>query len=230
MARCSTVGRVTEVEFYFDVMCPWAYQTSRWICEAAPQRDLQLSWRFFSLEEVNREPDKKHPWERPWSYGWSMLRVATLLRRSSQEEVGRFYAAAGAALHVDGRRVQDRSVLTEVIGDAGLDKEVVAASVTDPTVDDEIRADHQRVLDLGGFGVPTLVIDKSTTLFGPVVTPAPTGESAGRLWDLVAGWSEYPHLYELRRPKTSADWAQIEGVFAPYLTARDWRTVSHPVA
>ena len=72
---------MTDVEFHFDVMCPWAYQTSLWIREAAYQRDIRLSWSFFSLEEVNREPDKKHPWERSWSYGWSMLRVAAVLRR-----------------------------------------------------------------------------------------------------------------------------------------------------
>jgi predicted DsbA family dithiol-disulfide isomerase len=217
---------MTDVEFYFDVMCPWAYQTSLWIREAALQRDIRLSWGFFSLEEVNREPDKKHPWERPWSYGWSMLRVAAMLRRSSEEEVGGFYVAAGAALHEQGRRVQDRAVL----GEAGLDAAVIDASLADATVDEEIRADHQRVLDLGGFGVPTLVLDGTTPLFGPVIAPAPTGPAAGRLWDLVAGWSEYPNLYELRRPKAPADWAHIGELFAPYLSARDWRSVAHPVA
>jgi 2-hydroxychromene-2-carboxylate isomerase len=221
---------MTDVDFYFDVMCPWAYQTSRWIREAAWQRDLQLHWRFFSLEEVNREPGKKHPWERPWSYGWSMLRVAAVLRRTGQDEVDRFYAAAGGALHDHGRRVHERAVLEEVMVEAGFDPAVVEASLRDPTVDEEIRADHQRVLDLGGFGVPTLVLDGVTPLFGPVIAPAPTGPAAGRLWDLVAGWADFPHLYELRRPKAPADWTHIEGCFAPYLSARDWRTISNPVA
>jgi predicted DsbA family dithiol-disulfide isomerase len=220
---------MTEVEFYFDVMCPWAYQTSLWMREAALQRDLRVHWRFFSLEEVNREPDKKHPWERPWSYGWSMLRVAAMLRRRSEDHVDRFYAAAGAALHQQGRRVQDRAVLEEVLIEASLDVGVVDASLTDPVVDQEIRSDHQRVLDLGGFGVPTLVLDGVTPLFGPVIAPAPTGPEAGRLWDLVAGWADYPYLYELRRPKSPADWVHIGEVFDPYLSARDWQTVAHPV-
>jgi hypothetical protein len=63
-----------------------------------------------------------------------------------------------------------------------------------------------------------------------VVTPAPEGEVAGRLWDLVAGWAEFPHLYEVRRPKTVADWEHIGASFAPYLAARDWQTVQRPVA
>src|ERR1700727_1755085 len=98
---------MTQVDFHFDVMCPWAYQTSKWIREVAQQRDVTVEWRFFSLEEGNRQHGKKHPWERPWSYGWSMLRVAALLRRGpdGNHEVGRFYAAAGRALHEDGRKI-----------------------------------------------------------------------------------------------------------------------------
>lgn len=221
---------MTEVDFYFDVMCPWAYQTSRWIREAEAQRDLHVTWRLFSLEEVNREEGKNHPWERPWSYGWSMLRVAAVLRRRGNDDIGRFYAAAGRALHEDGRRVQHRETLEAVVKEAGLGDTTVADSAGDATVDDEIRADHQRVLDLGGYGVPTLVLDGTTPLFGPVVAPAPTGDAAGRLWDLVAAWAEFPHLYELRRPKVDADWRHIEATFSPYLAARDWRSVAHPVA
>ena len=220
---------MTDVDFYFDVMCPWAYQTSLWIREAAQQRDIRLRWKFFSLEEVNREPGKKHPWERSWSYGWSLLRVATMLRRNGEEQVGRFYAVAGAALHEAGRRVQDRAVLEAVLFEGGFDATVIDASLTDPTVDEEIRADHQQALDLGGFGVPTLVLDRTTPLFGPVIVPAPTGPAAGRLWDLVAGWTEYPNLYDLRRPKAPADVTHIGEMFAPYLEARDWQTVAHPV-
>ena len=104
-----------------------------------------------------------------------------------------------------------------VLVEAGFDAAVIDASLTDATVDEEIRADHQRVLDLGGFGVPTLVLNGTTPLFGPVIAPAPTGAAAGRLWDLVVGWTDYPNLYELRRPKAPADWAHIGDLFAPYL-------------
>ena len=84
------------------------------------------------------------------------------------------------------------------------------------------------MVQLGGFGVPTLVFDDGTALFGPVITPAPSGDDAMRLWDLTVGWAAFPHLYELRRPKTTADQAHIEAQFATYFDARDWRTISHP--
>jgi 2-hydroxychromene-2-carboxylate isomerase len=226
---------VTDVRFHFDVMCPWAYQSSVWIREVRRVRDVHVSWGLFSLEEVNREEGKKHPWERPWSYGWSLLRVAALLRREGDDAVDRWYEAAGRALHVDGRKVHRREVAEDVAAEAGFDRSVVGAAVGDPTTTDDVRADHDRVVAAGGYGVPTLEIAgtggaPATWLFGPVVVPAPTGEAAGRLWDLTAGWAEYPHLYELRRPKTAADWTHIEGRFRPYLDAREWRTIANPVA
>jgi hypothetical protein len=48
-------------------------------------------------------------------------------------------------------------------------------------------------------------------------------------WDLVTGWLEFPALYEVRRPKTSGDWARIGDSFAPYLSARDWPTIQNEV-
>ncbi|HUE59000.1 MAG TPA: DsbA family protein, partial [Acidimicrobiales bacterium] len=174
---------MTDVDFHFDVMCPWAYQTSKWIREASSVRDINVVWRFFSLEEVNREEGKKHPWERPWSYGWSMLRVAALLRRRSDgnESVDRFYAAAGKALHEDGLKVHTPEGLADVLGSVGLDPLSVDAAIADETTNDDVRADHSAALALGAYGVPTLLLDGTTPLFGPVVTPAPVGEEAGRL-------------------------------------------------
>ena len=43
-----------HIDFYFDLMCPWAYQTSKWIREVRQHNGLDIRWKFFSLEEVNR--------------------------------------------------------------------------------------------------------------------------------------------------------------------------------
>ena len=74
------------LDFHFDVMCPWAYQTSRWMREVRDLTGLDVRWKFFSLEEINRVEGRKHPWEREWSYGWSMMRIGALLRRDDPAE------------------------------------------------------------------------------------------------------------------------------------------------
>lgn len=224
-----TLAGVSEtVRFHFDIMCPWAYQTSVWLRDVRSQTGITIDWRFFSLEEVNREEGKKHPWEREWSYGWGMLRVAALLRRSSMEHCDRFYEAAAHALHIEGRKPHRPEVAEELLQEIGLDPGVVRRAIDDHTTHDDVRSDHEAVFARSGFGVPLLVFDDDSSVYGPVVTPAPRGEEALALWQVVQGFRRFPHLYELKRPKTPADMQHIAQQFSRYLQARDWQTKEKP--
>jgi 2-hydroxychromene-2-carboxylate isomerase len=231
---------VTAVDFHFDVMCPWAYQASLWMRDVRDQLKLDVGWRFFSLEEINRAEGKKHPWEREWSYGWSMMRVGALLRRTDPALVDQWYYAAGTALHVDGRKPHRPEVAEELVAGLGLDPALVRQAIDDPTTHDDVKADHDRVTGLGGWGVPTLVFPAADpagasdtrasgagerALFGPVLIDPPAGEAAVRLWRLLTGWLEFPALYEIQRPKSPADLQAIGTTFRPYLEARDWITI-----
>jgi hypothetical protein len=185
-----------------------------------------VRWRFFSLEEVNRAEGKKHPWERDWSYGWSMMRVGAHLGRLDPDLLDRWYYAAGTALHVEGRKPHRREVAEELLAsELGLDPALVREAIEDPATHDQVRADHDRVISLGGWGVPTLVFSGDRALFGPVLIEPPEGEAAIRLWQLMTGWLEFPNLYEVQRPKRPADLHAIAGTFRPYLEARDWITI-----
>jgi len=91
-----------------------------------------------------------------------------------------------------------------------------------------VLAEHRRVVAAGGFGVPTLMFDDGQALFGPVLVDPPVGDAAVRLWDLTTGWLEFPHVYEVQRPKAPADIDAIVTAFSPYLEARDWFSVAKP--
>ena len=194
----------TTVDFHFDPMCPFAFQTSVWIRDVRTQLGITVNWRFFSLEEINRVEGKKHPWERDWSYGWSLMRIGALLRRTDMSSLDRWYAAIGHELHTVGGKPHDPSVARRLLSDIGVDGAVFDAALDDPTTHDDIRADHQRVVDAGGYGVPTLFID-GQCLFGPVLVDPPTGPAALKLWSVVTDMAELPHVYELQRPKSPAD-------------------------
>jgi 2-hydroxychromene-2-carboxylate isomerase len=216
---------IAAVDFHFDIMCPWAYQASIWMREVRDRLALEVGWRFFSLEEINRAEGKKHPWEREWSYGWSMMRVGALLRRMDPVLLDRWYLAAGTALHVDGRKPHRREVAEELIVQLGLDPALVRQAIDDPSTHDDVRSDHDRVTGLGGWGVPTLVFAGERALFGPVLIDPPRGDDAVQLWRLLIGWLEFPALYEVQRPKQRSDLDQIAATFRPYLEARDWITI-----
>jgi 2-hydroxychromene-2-carboxylate isomerase len=215
----------TAVDFHFDIMCPWAYQASLWIRDVRDQLGLRVAWRFFSLEEINRAPGKKHPWEREWSYGWSMMRIGALLRRIDPELLDRWYFAAGTALHVEGRKPHRREVAEELLVQLGLEPDLVGLAIDDPSTSVDVRADHDRVVSLGGWGVPTLVFSGDRTLFGPVLIEPPSGPAAIRLWELMLGWLDFPNLFEVQRPKSQHDLTAIAATFRPYLEARDWITI-----
>ncbi len=221
----TTAPEPTQVDFHFDLMCPFAYQTSKWIRSVREQTDLRIDWKFFSLEEVNLQPGKKHPWEREWSYGWSMMRIGASLRRQGMDHLDRWYDRAGRALHEDGNRPHDPEVARHIIDQMGLDPALVDEAIADPTTHDEIHADHARVVGHGGYGVPTLFFG-DRCLFGPVLIDPPEGEAAMRLWRAVTAWLEFPQLYELQQPKTEAHHLAIAESFRPYLEARDWVSIN----
>ena len=215
----------TEVDFHFDVMCPWAYQTSKWIRNVRAQNGLTINWKFFSLEEVNLREGKKHPWERDWSYGWSMMRIGAILRRQSMDDLDKWYERSGRALHEEGKRPHDPDVARHLLEEIGMDPNIVDESLLDESTHEEIKVDHQRVIDAGGYGVPTLFFGNHP-LYGPVLIDPPEGERAMRLWDTVVSWLEFPDLYEMQKLKSLQDQGRIAETFRPYLEARDWVSIN----
>lgn len=217
---------IDRIDFHFDPMCPFAYQTSVWIRDVRRQTGLRIDWKFFSLEEVNLEDGKKHPWERDWSYGWSLMRIGALLRRRDPELLDRWYERIGRELHEDAGQPHVPENARRLLAEVGADPADLDAALADPTTHDEIKAEHDRVVAAGGFGVPTLFLPDGQALFGPVLIDPPTGDAALRLWDLVAGWAEFPHVFELQRPKSPQDEAAIRQTLDPYLRGRDWKSIN----
>lgn len=219
------------MSFYFDPMCPYAYQTSRWIRAVRSEVDLDITWKFLSLEEVNRVEGKKHPWERPWSYGFGQMRVGALIRRElGNDAVDRWYDAVGRAFFFDGIKTHVPEEHAAVIGRAGFDGSYVERAIDDDATLAEVRDEHlDAVVRHGAHGVPTIVLHPSEyAVYGPVVVPAPEGADAIGLWDLVKSMQRFPHLYELRHPKTTDDLLHIGDQFRTYLSTRDWNTVENP--
>lgn len=108
----------------------------------------------------------------------------------------------------------------------GVDAAIFDAALHDPTTHDGVRADHHRVVDAGGFGVPTLFLSERQCLFGPVLVDPSTGPDSLTLCSVVTGMAKLAHVYELQRPKSSADVDIIGRRLRPYLQVRDWVSVN----
>ncbi|WP_461143177.1 DsbA family oxidoreductase [Salinifilum aidingensis] len=215
-----------EVDFHLDPMCPFAFQTARWIRELRQRLGLVVHWRFFSLEEVNRAESQKHPWQRDWSYGWSLMRISAWLRRRDAALCDAWLQQIGSALHEHGRKPHEPDTARQLLTDLGLAPGELDAALADASTHDDVWADHQRVTAAGGFGVPTLFFADGQCLFGPVLVDPPTGAAAERLWHVVTGMLEFGTVYELQRPKSPADQETIHRALRPYLAGRDWVSIN----
>ena len=84
----------------------------------------------------------------------------------------------------------------------GLPAELIRYADSDE-LDESLRASHAKGISLVGEDVGTPVVAfNGTAFFGPVITPAPKGEEAGRLWDGVVAVAAYPGFYELKRTRS----------------------------
>ena len=129
----------SHVAFHFDVMCPWAYQTSIWMREVRDRLNIEVDWCFFSLEEINHEEGKKHPWEREWSYGWSMMRIGAFLKRIDPALNDAWYLKSGTALHIEGRKPHDPDVARLLLKEMDQDPQIVEEALADPTTHDDVK-------------------------------------------------------------------------------------------
>src|SRR4249919_2871848 len=148
--RCEDERVPAEIEFYFDPMCPWAYQTSVWIREVREQIGLDITWRFFSLEEINRPEGKRHPWERPLAYGWTPMRVGAWLRRIDNDLSDRWYEVCGRTLHVEGGRFYEPDVARRLLAEIGADESAWDDALADETTHDDVRNDHEEAVTRHG--------------------------------------------------------------------------------
>lgn len=196
---------------FFDPMCPWAWMTSRWLLEVEKVRDIEITWSVMSLSVLNEgndiDEDYRAMMDRAW---WPVRTVIAAGREHGPQTRKQLYDAMGTRLHPGGRGKDPddvREVVRESLAEAGLPESLLeqAANVPGDQIDKELRASHQRAIDLVGNDVGTPIVSVAgTAFFGPVVTPAPKGEAAGKLWDGCLLVAATPGFYELKRSREAA--------------------------
>jgi protein-disulfide isomerase-like protein with CxxC motif len=195
----------TVADFWFDPLCPWAWISSRWILNAAEVRDVDVHWHVMSLAYLNSgRDDLPEEYRKLLASAWGPVRVVVAAEQAHGPEVVLpLYTALGTRRHIDGAEL-DRDTVLAALADVGLPAELADAMDTD-AYDEAVKASHHLGMDQVGMDVGTPVIAvEGVAFFGPVVTPAPKGEAAGRLWDGVLLVAGTPGFYELKRTRTEA--------------------------
>ncbi|MFE2290072.1 DsbA family protein [Streptomyces sp. NPDC059452] len=200
----------TPADFWFDPLCPWAWMTSRWILEVEKVRDIEVRWHVMSLAVLNEDKLDDVPEEYREmlaTKAWGPVRVVTAAQQLHGDEVvGPLYTALGTRFHNNGEGPTLEAV-AGALKDVGLPAELIEYADKD-TYDTELRASHKEGIDKVGQEVGTPVVavpgadGEQIAFFGPVVTPAPKGEEAAKLWDGTLLVASIPGFYEIKRTRT----------------------------
>jgi protein-disulfide isomerase-like protein with CxxC motif len=188
-------------DFWFDPICPWAWLASRWLLEVERTRPVRAHWHVMSLSYLNQDRDLPEDYRDLMDRAWGPVRVCVAAAEQHGDDVlGPLYTALGNRFHLEGRE-KGRPTVEEALAEVGLPVDLADAMETD-AYDDALKKSHHAGMDQVGTEVGTPVISvEGVAFFGPVITPTPRGEAAGRLWDgvlLVAGTDGF---YELKRTR-----------------------------
>lgn len=192
----------TKAEFWFDPVCPWAFITSRWILEVAKVRDIEVTWNIFSLPHLNKDREMPEKYKAIFANSWSCARVIKSVEKDfGKEKTLPLYTAISTRIHVLKEAVS-KDLLSDSLKEVGLDSKYLA-EMENSDWDKQIIESHERGVKLVGddVGTPIIAIN-GIGFFGPVISPAPKGEEAGKLWDGVVLSASYPGFFEIKRSRT----------------------------
>ncbi|MEV4757801.1 disulfide bond formation protein DsbA [Micromonospora sp. NPDC049559] len=193
---------------WFDPKCPWAWNTSRWLLEVERVRDVTVRFHVLSLWLLNQGREGLEEWYERWLRDTlGPVRVLIAAEQKYGTEILRdLYTAFGNRIHHE-RQPIGPDLYTGALAELGLATELAgAAEVADH--DEALRRSHHAGLDPVGedLGTPAIHVPgpdgRPNAFFGPVVSPVPRGEAAGRLWDGVLLVSGTPGFFELKRGRT----------------------------
>jgi len=195
---------MATADLWADPSCPWTWLTAQWLLEVERVRDVQASLHVMSLSILNE--GRADPAEVARLMGPVRVLMAADLSLG-QAGTRPLYATLAGLIHSEGRESYDRDLYATALHRAGL-PHTLANAADSPFYDDALRASHLAGVGLAGddLGCPILKLRRAdgeaVAFFGPVVTPCPRGEAAGRLWDSVVLAAETDGFFELKRART----------------------------
>ena len=199
---------VIRFEVFYDYFCPLVYRASVLLQNVGRSSAFRLdvTWRYFSLAQVNSKDDGWTAWEAPESEhvsGRLAFRAAEAARR--QDGFDQFHMPLLEARHRDRLNIDDVVVVERVAVDAGLDLKRFRKDLADPTSLDALRRDHLLARsERGVFGTPTFVFPDGASAYVRLAEAPDPAHAPGVFDRLLSVVSGEPSILEIKRPRRPA--------------------------
>src|SRR5215468_6327722 len=182
------------IEFFFDCSSPWTYLAFHNIQPLARELGEEISWRpilvggIFNTVNPSVYAQREKPvplkarymlkdlgdWAR--SAGLSIKMPPTVFPVNSVKamrgciflgkDMVPFARSVFEIYWGEDQDISQDAVLTEVCKRAGVDPEKLFAGISQQSIKDQLKANTEEVVARGGFGSPTIFIDKTDMFFG----------------------------------------------------------------
>jgi 2-hydroxychromene-2-carboxylate isomerase len=190
-----------EATYFFDPSCPYTWRTSRWLVGVAPERNVTLRWRPFSLTILSGGdiPEKSRAKRAAASRA---LRLVEALRADHRDaDIAAFYTEIGARTFEAGTDLSDDIAVASADAARITDAKAI---MDDESWDDAVRESHETALASAGpdIGSPVLWIESTRrAVHGPVLAldRRPARDEALAIWDAVVSLARSDSFWELKR-------------------------------
>lgn len=182
------------IEFFFDCSSPWTYLAFHSIQPLARELGAEIIWRpilvggIFNTANPSVYAQREKPvplkarymkkdlsdWAR--SAGLAIKMPPTVFPVNSvkamrgciwrREEMVPFATALFETYWRDDKDISQDAVLAEICRKVGIDEQEFFAGISEQTIKDQLKSNTEEVVARGGFGSPTIFVNKTDMYFG----------------------------------------------------------------
>lgn len=205
MTGAPIVDRIgTEVTLWLDPVCPFSWNTARWLAGVADKVGLDVDWHLMSLAILNEGRELPATQQSRMNDSRQVGRLMTALRSElGASGLATAYFAFGEK-YFDQSAELDAELVEYVLRTVGA-RETTAAALSDNVLEVAVLRSHQASQQaLGETGGSPMLSIGGHTFFGPVLTSVPEADAGPMLFEAIAALAITPQSSQLQRPRTHA--------------------------
>lgn len=189
------------VTIWLDPVCPYSWNTARWLKAVADKTGMGIDWRLMSLSVLNEGREMPAPQQARMRDSAKIGRLMAAIRdQHGVAGLATAYFAFAERYFEQSQQIDDE--LVSAVLNAVKSWDVSADVLADSSWDELIRRSHQAGQDaLGETGGSPIVRINGHTFFGPVLTALPDPAAVEALFDAVAALAAIPQFAQLQRPR-----------------------------